>query len=319
MEFASNNVSNETCHEYSTCIFHCYTEAVVLSGFILTLIGLVLGLIIIFIRELHSTSTMNTIFIAITMIFINVGVALLMSFAKWYEQIISVTVATAFVIIAILVDVEIQGSKGIWELVLFTLCLVFVAIGFLFFIFGAIFNIKGLLVATLFCWCGEMIIVITCTKYYLDIFSKREHFSLLYCVFLLVSSQWFHINIDRISSWIINNIHKNTAYYIHSELYLHRDNHDRHKCRCCITNVICKVVRTNYFCNCGYRARHHSHFIGCKATWLRKEMDDTLVCDWRRICVNWIHSHYFVGDIKKQWSTICNFGLLVLRNFHCKS
>ncbi|CAH8588601.1 unnamed protein product [Schistosoma mattheei] len=186
MEFAFNNVSNETCHENSTCIFLCYTEPVVLSGFILTLVGLVLGLIIIFIRELHSTSTMNTIFIVITIIFINVGVALLMSFAKWYEQLISVTVATVLVIIAILLEVEIQGSKAIWELVLFTLCLVFVAIGFLFFIFGVIFNIKSILVVTLFCWCGEMIIVIICTKYYLESYCKPEHFSLLYSVFLLV-------------------------------------------------------------------------------------------------------------------------------------
>ncbi|CAH8634735.1 unnamed protein product, partial [Schistosoma haematobium] len=66
IKFEFDNLSNETSQNNSTCIFTQYTEPVVLSGLILTLIGVVLGLIIIFVKKLHSSSTMNTIFIVIT-------------------------------------------------------------------------------------------------------------------------------------------------------------------------------------------------------------------------------------------------------------
>ncbi|KAH9581006.1 hypothetical protein MS3_00008272 [Schistosoma haematobium] len=153
MKFEFDNLSNETSQNNSTCIF----------------IGLVLGLIIIFIKNLHTKSTMNTIVIVITMIFIIVGVVLLMSVGKWYEQIISVSIATALFIIAVLLDIKLQGSKMKWMIILFTLCCVFAVTGLIFFVFGVIYKI-----------------VVTCTKYYLDSYRKSRQFSTLYCVFLLM-------------------------------------------------------------------------------------------------------------------------------------
>ncbi|KAH9581010.1 hypothetical protein MS3_00008274 [Schistosoma haematobium] len=73
MKLAFDDVSSVTGQNNSICIFTQYTEPVVLSGLILTLIGLVLGLIIIFIKKLHSSSTMNTIFIVITYIVLGVA------------------------------------------------------------------------------------------------------------------------------------------------------------------------------------------------------------------------------------------------------
>ncbi|CAH8588552.1 unnamed protein product [Schistosoma mattheei] len=186
MKFEFDNLSNETSQNNSICIFTQYTEPVVLSGLILTFIGLVLGLIIIFIKNLHTKSTMNTIVIVITMVFIIVGVVLLMSVGEWYEQIISVSIATAIFIMAILLDIKLQGSKMKWMIILFTLCCVFAVTGLIFFVFGVIYGSKGLLGATLVCWCGEMLIVVTCTKYYLDSYRKSRQFSTLYCVFLLM-------------------------------------------------------------------------------------------------------------------------------------
>ncbi|CAH8588516.1 unnamed protein product [Schistosoma mattheei] len=120
------------------------------------------------------------------MAFLDVGVVLLMSVGKWYEQIISVSIAIAIFIIAILLDIKLQGSKMKWMIILFTICCVFAVTGLIFFVFGVIYKSKGLLGATLVCWCGEMLIVITCTIYYLDSYRKREQFSTLYCVFLLM-------------------------------------------------------------------------------------------------------------------------------------
>ncbi|CAH8611341.1 unnamed protein product [Schistosoma guineensis] len=186
MKFEFDDMSNETSQNNSICIFTQCTNPVVLSGLILTFIGLVLGLIIIFIKNLHTKSTMNTIVIVITMIFIIVGVVLLMSVGKWYEQIISVSIATALFIMAVLLDIKLQSSKMKWMIILFTLCCVFAVTGLIFFVFGVIFDIKSLLIATLVCWCGEMLIVVTCTKYYLDSYRKSRQFSTLYCVFLLM-------------------------------------------------------------------------------------------------------------------------------------
>ncbi|RTG82760.1 uncharacterized protein DC041_0007629 [Schistosoma bovis] len=84
MKFAFVDASTVTSQNNSNCIFERngdpvvfsgflltfsftqYKEPVVLSGLILTFIGLVLGLIIIFIKNLHTKSTMNTIVIVIT-------------------------------------------------------------------------------------------------------------------------------------------------------------------------------------------------------------------------------------------------------------
>ncbi|CAH8617345.1 unnamed protein product [Schistosoma margrebowiei] len=71
------NVSNEICSNRSNYTFICDPNPVVFSGIILTLIGLVLGLMIIIISKLHTPTKENIIFIVITMIFLDVGVALL--------------------------------------------------------------------------------------------------------------------------------------------------------------------------------------------------------------------------------------------------
>ncbi|CAH8599028.1 unnamed protein product [Schistosoma intercalatum] len=82
MKLKIHDVPNETCQKNSTCIFLCYAETVVLSGITLTLIGLFTGLLIIFIKKLHSTSIMNSIFMVITLIIMIIGVGLLNSPTK---------------------------------------------------------------------------------------------------------------------------------------------------------------------------------------------------------------------------------------------
>ncbi|CAH8617043.1 unnamed protein product [Schistosoma margrebowiei] len=74
----SNKSVNQTC-EYTTI---CFPDPIALSGLILTLIGLVLGLLIIFNRQLFTAPRKNNTFIVITLIIINVGAAFLIFTAQ---------------------------------------------------------------------------------------------------------------------------------------------------------------------------------------------------------------------------------------------
>ncbi|CAH8616935.1 unnamed protein product [Schistosoma margrebowiei] len=130
-------------------------------------------------------------------------------------------------------------------------------------------------------------------------------------------SQWFHFDIYRISSWINNNIHQKATLYIHNKQYLYRDNYDLYLCRYCITNVSWKMVRTNYFFNCGYHTRNHSLLLGCKITNFNKKIEDNLVYDLLCICGNWVDFSSIRGDICYQGFTSCKLGLFVRRNVYC--
>ncbi|CAH8599487.1 unnamed protein product, partial [Schistosoma intercalatum] len=158
MKLAFGDVSEVTSQKNSSCIFDRFQDPVVFSGFFLILIGLVLGLIIMFNNKLHSTSTKNSIFIVITMITIIVGFTLLISCTNWYEVMISESVAATFAILAILLGVKLHGSERKWKTVLFAMCGVFVFTGFILLVLGLILKMKGLLVATFVCWCCVMFI-----------------------------------------------------------------------------------------------------------------------------------------------------------------
>ncbi|CAH8627326.1 unnamed protein product, partial [Schistosoma haematobium] len=177
MKLAFDDVSSVTGQNDSICILNMFRYLAVVNGFILTLIGLVLGLIIIFIKKLHSSSTMNNFIIVITMIIMIVGFALLISFAKWYEIIISLPMATVFASLAILWGEQLQGSERKWRILLFTICCVFAGTGFILFALGVIFRTNVLQGLAWICWCCETLIVIMFTTYYLDTHHEQEQLS----------------------------------------------------------------------------------------------------------------------------------------------
>ncbi|CAH8626468.1 unnamed protein product [Schistosoma haematobium] len=125
MKLALDSVSEINCQNNSNCTFHHYAEPVVLSGVILTFIGLLIGLAIILIKKLHSTSIMNTVFMVITLIIMIIGVGLLNLHTKWYEIIISVTVDTALASLAILLGVKLRVRERKLEIILFSIWCVF--------------------------------------------------------------------------------------------------------------------------------------------------------------------------------------------------
>ncbi|CAH8629536.1 unnamed protein product [Schistosoma rodhaini] len=167
MILAFGNVSNGTSQENFTCIYKRFNDPFLLSGVILILIGLVHGLIIIIIRKQHSSTIISSIFIVITMISMDVGVALLISLEKWYEEFISVLVATVFCALAIFINVKLQVLQRKWKILSFTMCCVFAIAEFILFVIGVRLEMNVLIGAAWICWCFIMFIVIISTIAYL--------------------------------------------------------------------------------------------------------------------------------------------------------
>ncbi|CAH8616963.1 unnamed protein product [Schistosoma margrebowiei] len=135
----SGNVSNKTCQINVTYCFIYKTDPVVLSGLIIIFIGLFLGLVIIFIRKLHSTSMKNSFFIVITMIIMIVGLGLFVSCAKWYELLISLPAATAFNTLAILMGIKLKDLEKKFKTILLIIFFVLIGIGLILLFIGQIF------------------------------------------------------------------------------------------------------------------------------------------------------------------------------------
>lgn len=180
---AFDDLSSETSQNNSSCIFQNFKNPVVLSGLILTLIGLGLGIITIFVRKLHSTFTISISFIVITVIFTTVGFTLLISCAEVYEIIIALPVASGLATLAFFMGIKLEDEETKFKMILFVVCCVFAGIGFILFILGLILNDYVLQGDGWICWCCVTFIVIIFTKDYLD--RHREHFTETYTMFVL--------------------------------------------------------------------------------------------------------------------------------------
>ncbi|CAH8617273.1 unnamed protein product [Schistosoma margrebowiei] len=180
------DLSSKTLNISCNYTIVCFPDPIALSGLIITLIGLVLGLIIIFNRYLFTAPRKNNAFIVITLIILIVGAAFLMFYAQWYEQLISISTATLLLIIAIFLSEKPDRIKRKWKILLFAMCGGFLFTGFILMVVWLILKSTGLQVAIMVCWCGAMFIVMTFTKYYLKKYYEHEQNSKLYNVFVLV-------------------------------------------------------------------------------------------------------------------------------------
>ncbi|CAH8617151.1 unnamed protein product [Schistosoma margrebowiei] len=180
-----------------THFFHLYFRS----------IGLLIGLIIIFIKKLHSTSIMNILFMVITLIILIIGVGLLNSRTQWYEIIISVTVDTLLASLAILLGAKLTIQKRKLEIILFSMWCVFAVIGIVLLFMDVALTKAGalsnhiVLGVSWICWCCTMLIVIVYTAYYLCRSSEEEQSRVMYIIFLwtyeyiaLVNSSQFCLN-----------------------------------------------------------------------------------------------------------------------------
>ncbi|CAI2732682.1 unnamed protein product [Schistosoma spindalis] len=141
MKLTLSYVTTVTSQKNSICILESSHDPYVFSGFFLTLIGLVLGLIIMFNTKLHTTSTKNSIFIVITVIILIVGFVLLISRANPYEVTFSAPVATVFALLANFVGVKLHDPGRNWKMILFATGGAFVVTGFIFLVLGLILKV----------------------------------------------------------------------------------------------------------------------------------------------------------------------------------
>ncbi|CAH8617270.1 unnamed protein product [Schistosoma margrebowiei] len=153
------DLSSKTLNISCNYTIVCFPDPIALSGLIITLIGLVLGLIIIFNRYLFTAPRKNNAFIVITLIILIVGAAFLMFYAQWYEQLISISTATLLLIIAIFLSEKPDRIKRKWKILLFAMCGGFLFTGFILMVVWLILKSTGLQVAIMVCWCGAMFIV----------------------------------------------------------------------------------------------------------------------------------------------------------------
>ncbi|CAH8629323.1 unnamed protein product [Schistosoma rodhaini] len=158
----------------------------VLSGLILTLIGVVFGLMIMFIRKLYPTTIVNIIFVAITMIILFVGVALLLFPAQSFEILISELLAGMFCVLAIFLGLNLQLSKRKWKIIMFTMYCVFLVAAFILCVLGLTLHKPVLGGSALICCCCLMFIVSLFTAYYLNVHNKQEGCSLSYLLFVWI-------------------------------------------------------------------------------------------------------------------------------------
>ncbi|CAH8629338.1 unnamed protein product [Schistosoma rodhaini] len=183
MILAFTDVSKETSENQSHCISTQFGSPRVLSGLILTLIGVVFGLMIMFIRKLYPTTIVNIIFIAITMIILFVGVALLLFPAQSFEILISELLAGMFCILAIYFGLNLQLSRRKWKIIMFTMYCVFLVAGFILCVLGLTLHKPLLEGSAWICGCCLMFILNLFTGYYLNVHSKEGDCSKSYIFF----------------------------------------------------------------------------------------------------------------------------------------
>ncbi|CAH8629309.1 unnamed protein product [Schistosoma rodhaini] len=186
MILAFTDVSKKTSENQSHCISTQFGSPRVLSGLILTLIGVVFGLMIMFIRKLYPTTIVNIIFVAITMIILFVGVALLLFPAQSFEILISELLAGMFCVLAIFLGLNLQLSKRKWKIIMFTMYCVFLVAAFILCVLGLTLHKPVLGGSALICCCCLMFIVSLFTAYYLNVHNKQEGCSLSYLLFVWI-------------------------------------------------------------------------------------------------------------------------------------
>ncbi|CAH8537188.1 unnamed protein product, partial [Schistosoma turkestanicum] len=200
------------CDSTNSCIFNATTwqNPCRISGVALIGTALILALIIILIKALHTASTWNNILMVITLIDMTVGVGLLTAFGYWYQQLIAATVPVSTLIFAIISGIKMKGSAGKWRVLLFSFFLVLVTAGIVFSILSIIYmngrkqNIVFAILSAV-CWSGAMFIMITLTTFYLTKHVILKDYSVVYMTFIL--------SVEYMIMLIISHLHVNYFYY----------------------------------------------------------------------------------------------------------
>ncbi|CAH8297093.1 unnamed protein product, partial [Schistosoma turkestanicum] len=127
----SETTDNKICDKTNSCIFNStdWSKPQEISGLVLIGMALMLALIIILIKGLHTASKRNTIFIIITLIMMIIGVGLVTLCVTWYEKVIAAIVSFSIMLFAVELCLSIKRSAGRWTTLVFLVCSALVTVG----------------------------------------------------------------------------------------------------------------------------------------------------------------------------------------------
>ncbi|TNN16513.1 hypothetical protein EWB00_000358 [Schistosoma japonicum] len=159
-----------------------WSDPVVRTSLVFIVIGLIFGLIIILVKRLHTQSTGNNVFIAVTMIILSTGLILLSAYIVKKLAVISEELSAGLTTIAMIIGSRIRGfSRQSKTTVIVFLC-IFILLGIVFTSIGFLNEILYILAGI--CWSVAMFIVIILTSYYVMI-RFPGYFSSLYVTFVI--------------------------------------------------------------------------------------------------------------------------------------
>ncbi|KAH8873933.1 hypothetical protein KSF78_0008216 [Schistosoma japonicum] len=150
------------------------------------IVGLLMGLVIILIKKLHTPSTRNYVVIFIAIIIMIPGIASLSLFDKWYYSVISEAVAFVTTVLAIITGMKLKIISVKWRKVLFAIACLFTITEIIFTIVGIIFKTDDRLrivfqILSCATWCCTVFIVVSSTVWYLISHYDGIRYSMLFC------------------------------------------------------------------------------------------------------------------------------------------
>ncbi|KAH8873004.1 hypothetical protein KSF78_0007859 [Schistosoma japonicum] len=141
-----------------------WTDPIFISALTCLLIGLIMGLLIIIIKNLHTPSSRNTIIMIITMLLLGYGVVALKSRDQWYHVLIKDWLSIVTTIVAMILGGRTKVLSVKWRKILFGLACLFTLMGIIFTILGFVFrdsSVTRIVYQVFACasWCFVMFIV----------------------------------------------------------------------------------------------------------------------------------------------------------------
>ncbi|KAH8873009.1 hypothetical protein KSF78_0007861 [Schistosoma japonicum] len=134
----TNQINNDTCSPLLSNID--WKNPNLISGLTCLIVGLIMCLLIIFIKNLHTPSSRNTIIMIITMLLLGYGVVALNSLDKWYRVLFKdwLTIVTTIVAMILGEWTEVLSVK--WRKILFGFVCLFIFTGIIFTNLGYVFK-----------------------------------------------------------------------------------------------------------------------------------------------------------------------------------
>ncbi|KAH8872918.1 hypothetical protein KSF78_0007827 [Schistosoma japonicum] len=162
LEWSNPVVQTSLVFMSNSCLqlLYLFTKLNVSPCLAFSVIGLIFGLIIILVKRLHTQSTGNNVFIAVTMIILSTGLILLSACIQKYLAVISEGLSAGLTTIAMIIGSRIRGFSRQSKTT------------------NILYILAGI------CWSVAMFIVIILTSYYVMI-RFPGYFSSLYVTFVI--------------------------------------------------------------------------------------------------------------------------------------